>query len=240
LSRTTIYTRAPVGRIVRSGQSFVIDGRLGLMGPYQVVVLAVPAVNLASLLTGVDSRPEWPDAIQYHPRAVVGAIYPKHAFGAHLMLRHTGFVVAPDAGLGLAACTWLTTKWPYTADDEVIVMRTVWGPPGENPDQWTDSEIRARHHEVLTRVMGAHEPLQWIRVQRYDAAFPTVPAHLKIDPPGINPANEPYLGIVGPYFQGSGVSDCIRQAWQEADRIMAWIKLSRLLDPLTRPRPLSS
>lgn len=225
LQHTAIHRAQLVGKIAaRDGRWFVN----GTEGPYQAVVLTAPAFLLSRILSDTPIAVPWADRIEYQPRAVVAAAYPRDSFLDDELLQHTGFVAAPDAGLGLTALTWLSTKWDYSARDDVIVGRSFWGPPGSNPGPWPDDELLSRHEAALSQLLGRHKAPLWTRVARYDAALPRVPADLGWDYPIPAPSGEPYLGFLGPYRNGPGISDCVRAAWDEADRIADWMRTAKI------------
>lgn len=226
LQRTAIHRAWPVSHIARDSRGWYLDGE---MGPFHGIILAVPATQAASLMkqSGLDTG--WLSRVTYEPRAVVAAVYEEHSFPESDLLEHTGFVVAPEAGLGVTAVTWLSRKWSHFPQAGPLIMRTFWGPPGPNPDQWSDQALVDQHENALTVLVGAHARPSWRSVARYHTALPQVPANgggaweMK--------AGMPYLGIVGPFRNGPGVSDCVRTAWEESYRLLEWAQDKALLMP---------
>lgn len=221
LHRTALYLHWPVDKIFQNEDGWYLNGRAG---PYQGLMLAVPASALTGLLSDVNVDVSWAKHIEYHPRAVVAAVYSHESFVDRSLLAHTGLIVSADTGLGLTALTWLSTKWDYYPEKGPIVCRSFWGPPGPNPDQWLDDEIQAMHESAVSKLAGPHEPPRWTKVVRHHTALPRVPDDLAWHYPQNGPANAFYLGFLGPYREGPGVSDCVRLAWEEAYRYAQWVK----------------
>ncbi|MCY0879927.1 MAG: FAD-dependent oxidoreductase [Firmicutes bacterium] len=207
----------PISRIEPDDKGWRLEGE----ETYEALALAVPASQVERLLgdSGIDIS--WCREIVYHPRAVVGAVYPPGSFQDAALGEHTGFVVAPDVGLGLTAVTWLSQKWPYRHRTSHIVLRTFWGPPGENPAAWTDDELLARHRRALEALAGLRSEPLWWTMQRLESALPRVPEGFQVQPLA---STERYLTFLGPYAKGPGVSDCVRHAAEEANRLLAWAR----------------
>jgi protoporphyrinogen oxidase len=221
LHRTTIYLHTAVTKVFRNLDGWYInDDR----GPYRGLILAVPASALHNLLHDVNVDVSWAKQITYQPRAVMAAIYARDSFVDPSLLSHTGFIVSPETGLGLTALTWLSTKWAHYEESGPIICRTFWGPPSPNPDQWSDDEVQLLHETALNRLVGPHEPPIWTKLMRYHTALPKVPQELSWQYPLPLSDDVPYLGVLGPYREGPGVSDCVRLAWEEAYRYAQWGK----------------
>lgn len=224
LQRTKILTNTSVQQLTQSGREWWVNSASGREGPYDAVILAIPAASMPTLVSDIDGGLlTWVDSVQYQHRAVIGSVYARKGFSGHSLWDHTGFVVSKEAGLDLSACTWLNTKWNYKEDNtDYLVSRTFWGPPGPDPSGWSDQELIDRQEAVLARLVGAHEPPLWTHVMRHQTALPSVPEHLVI-PRWPMTENQPYIGIIGPYIGGPGLSDCVRVAWEEAEHLAAWV-----------------
>ncbi|PSR21494.1 MAG: hypothetical protein C7B45_10735 [Sulfobacillus acidophilus] len=219
LHRTTIYLRTAISQVVRNEDGWYLNGD---RGPYRGLVLALPASALPDLLRDVDIDVSWAKQVVYHPRAVMAAVYDRDSFVDQALLAHTGFIVSPEAELGLTALTWLSSKWAHYPEGAPIICRTFWGPPARDPDQWLDDEVQTLHENALNRLVGPHDPPIWTKLVRYHTALPQIPQGSAWQS-SVRFANVRfYLGVLGPYREGPGVSDCVRVAWEEAYRYAQW------------------
>jgi len=224
LERTRIMTNTAVHEVTQTGHEWWTISDNGREGPYDAVILAVPAVNIPKITTEIGHTFAWGESVQYQHRAVLGSVYPRAGFKRNSLMDHTGFVVSKEAEIDFTACTWLNTKWNYDEDtNDYLVSRTFWGPPGPDPSQWTDQELLDRQEAVLTELVGVHEPPLWTHVMRHQTALPYVPENLVI-PRWPTTASQPYLGIIGPFIEGPGLSDCVRVAWEEAEHVGEWLE----------------
>jgi len=189
------------------------------------VILAVPAPIAADLMRLLDpERARRLEQILYQPRAVVTAVYPSHAFVDVRVYTHTGFMTIKGAPLACSGASWMTTKWNYPGARDHMVLRTFWGPPGVDPTPWSDHELIDRHEYDLTRALGPHQPPEFVRVFRHPYAVPQVPSGWTDSQPRVPYSS--YIGMVGPFFAGAGLSDCVHRAWQEASRVTEWMTVS--------------
>lgn len=225
---TRVHTGHPVLSVKEVAGNWFFHTPYGTQGPYGAVILAVPTPEVARMLGILPMPMPWLNQVYYHPRAVVAAAYPENGLGSHEILQHTGFVVSPQTGLGLTACTWLNVKWPYNRTSDVLA-RTFWGPPGTSPRGWTDPMLIQAHEEALTKIVAPHLPARWTRVMWYETALPTVSRSLQTQPRRLMNDGRPYLAVLGPYLDGPGLSDCVRLAWEEANALVNWAKTTALV-----------
>ncbi len=223
LRHTAVYTQFRVVKVTRRGMEWFVDGSRVVAGPYHALIMAVPAWEVARIM---DSEMPWLKDVQYHPRAVVGAVYAKGSFGSSGLINHTGFMVSPETGYGLTACTWLNVKWPYRSSDDVVLARTFWGPPGPDPQHWTDQEILQQHERALTSIVESHPAPLWTTLSRYEAAIPSMPPGFVAGTRRMAMDGQPYWSLLGPYLEGPGLSDCVRLAFEEADHLVGWLRTS--------------
>jgi protoporphyrinogen oxidase len=76
-----------------------------------------------------------------------------------------------------------------------------------------------RHQQALEALAGLRGDPLWHTIQRLDTALPQVAGSVAIEP---IVSNHGYLSFLGPYRIGPGVSDCVRAAAEEADRVLTW------------------
>ncbi len=221
LRHTTIHLRHAINECRMSPDGWHLND---VDDPYPALIMALPASRLGPLLRGVPVDTEWVVQIRHQSRAIVAAAYDGDSFSDTSLLQHTGLMVSPDAKLGLTALTWLSSKWAHLSGSGSIICRTFWGATGQNPVDWSDAELRSRHEDILTKLAGPHAPMVWMAVARHENALPQVPSLFKWPyPDSINP-EVPYLGFVGPYRIGPGLSDCIAASWEEAYRYADWAR----------------
>lgn len=215
--KTTLHLETPIYHVSRGEQGWQVNDK---GDHYAVIVLAIPATKLQAIVEQQPGDWSWIQQVEYQPRAVVAGVYDSEAFSHSPLINHTGFIVQPDTGLGLTAVTWLSTKWGQRRDSDPIVVRTFWGPPGPNPEQWDDTALKQQHESSLDVLVGSHNAPLWTTVRRYRHALPKVPPGLSWEP--TYTIDGTYRTILGPFREGLGVSDCVRLAWEEAYSIVQW------------------
>jgi oxygen-dependent protoporphyrinogen oxidase len=137
-------------------------------------------------------------------------------------LHGTGFLVPPVEGGFIVGCTWLTSKWPHLANDEVVLIKSMVGRWGDR--RWLEMDddqlVSAVRHD-LARIVGiSAEPFDRL-VQRWPGAMPqyTVGHGERLDELDRELAALPGLFLTGSAYRGSGLAACVAQAQATAERI---------------------
>ena len=225
--RGTQVTRVSRGsgggyRVETPGASFDVDA-VAFAGPASVPnrVLDLPAL--------VRSK-------QRHMPGMLSALRFGSALTVSLGFRETdidvpvgsGFLVPPPAragGLRILAGTFVSSKWAGRAPAGHVLLRVFFGGPDEaaidEPDDVLVQQALADLRALLT-IRG--EPTL-ARVFRLRGGSPRPgPGHLeRVEALRLALRDEPGLALVGNGYDGSGISDCIRQAKQAAARLAPFL-----------------
>lgn len=185
------------------------------------LVLATPAPISAGLIA-----PWAPElaarlaAIPHASTANVSLAY--RADEVPLPLDGTGFVVARDEGLRIAACTWSSAKYAHRAPPGMVLLRAFLGGAGRAADlAQDDAALLQAVREDLARVMGIRAAPSLQRVCRWPEANPQYElGHLE-RVAAIEAACPPRLALVGAAYRGVGVPDIVHAAGRAAEGLWA-------------------
>lgn len=192
-------------------------------GPFDGVVLAVPADVAGALLSGMA-----PDAAgvlagtEFASVAMVTVVAERRAI-AH-PLEGSGFVVARDAGLDITAASFASTKWAHWDDGRHALFRISLGHDADPVDWCTkaDDELAAAALRGLRTVLGEHVTPVGVRIGRWPRAFPQYrPGHVArmaqvraaLDAAGP-------IALAGMSYDGIGVPACIRSGRAAARHLL--------------------
>lgn len=211
-SLADVRVGAPVRTIQREADGF----RLDVCGErFDAVIVATPAPEAAALL-----EREAPDvarelrAIAYASVTIVALRYPAGALPR--APAQTGFVVPPDTGRLLTACTWSSVKWPHlaTADGSLLARCAV----DERAQGLDDGALIGRVDAELRLAAGITAGPTATRVARWDRALPRYEVgHLdRVAGIARGLAAAPGLILTGAAYGGVGLPDCVRQAREAA------------------------
>ncbi len=243
LGSTTVLTGRTARRIDRgddprrAGPDQVAPGHLrytlhlddGRMLVADAVLLATPAYATAGLLAPLlPSVASTLRGIPYVSTASVTLAYRREAVG-HPLDGH-GFVVARNEPLTIAACTWVSSKWPHRAPPDLALLRCYLGAAGNEAVVDRDNAaLVGLARADLRAAMGIEAAPVFTAVARWIKAMPQYPpGHLdRLDAIDADMQALPGVALAGAGFRGLGIPDCIRQGTEAA---------SRLIDALHRSR----
>lgn len=185
------------------------------------VVITTPAYVAADLVAPLSPRAgELLHRVPYVDVANATLAYRRSDVAADL--HGTGFLVPPVEGGFIVGCTWLTSKWPHLANDEVVLIKSMVGRWGDR--RWLEMDddqlVSAVRHD-LARIVGiSAEPFDRL-VQRWPGAMPqyTVGHGERLDELDRELAALPGLFLTGSAYRGSGLAACVAQAQATAERI---------------------
>jgi protoporphyrinogen/coproporphyrinogen III oxidase len=181
------------------------------------VVLATPAHVAASLVAGSSPTAAAELGELRAASVVVAALaYPAAAAAVPAIGQGTGILVPSTRDKLLKAATFLSTKWPHHADDEVFLIRVSAGRAGDDRAiGLDDAPLLAQLQRELAEATGLDLAPLDATVQRWPSTMPqlevghlqrldTITAALAHDLPGVTLAGAPY--------HGPGLASCLRSA----------------------------
>ena len=191
--------------------------RLRMNGDYidaQNVVLACPAHVNAHLL-----RESCPDlshqlaSIPYSSALLVTLVYEREAFGHPL--DGFGFLVPKRERHGVAAATWVSTKFPSRTPDNRVALRAfIVGADALDLMHQNDEELIALVRSEYTRLMGISRQPVFSTIYRWPSSMPQYTVGHEVRKQAIEEltARQAGLFLCGNAYDGVGIPDCIRLA----------------------------
>ena len=213
-----IRTGARVTSLVPSNGGYRLDtpgSTLEVSG----VVLAVPAHSAAGIL-----REAAPDAarllagIRYASVGSVALAYPPRS--VELPPTGSGILVPRSEQIGIAACTWFSSKWPHLAPpDGRVILRCFLGRAGRHPAlDLSDDDLAAWAHVETERMIRLRAAPLAHHVARWEQGLPQYEVgHLQRVGLIENALRSlPRVVVTGAAYRGTGVTDCVRWASEAA------------------------
>jgi oxygen-dependent protoporphyrinogen oxidase len=186
------------------------------------LVMAVPAYQAARILRFLpDDLRERFQSIAYADLAVIAAVYRPAAFSRSL--DKTGFLVPKIEGLGMTAVTWVQSKWQYPKASPWVPIRAFYGRAGEvGLLEQSDEQLVARFQREIAYIMGVTDSPEHLRVFRIPQAIPqyTVGHGQRIQAMREALKAWPRLKVIGSYWDGVGIPDCVRRGQDAADAVV--------------------
>jgi oxygen-dependent protoporphyrinogen oxidase len=205
--RVTGLTRSARGRYaVRLASGQELDA--------EAVVLAVSSAVAAPLLREfAPSAAAALSSARFATVATVVAAFPRTDALACPALRGTGLMVPSSTGRLLKAATFLSTKWPHLASNDLFLVRLSAGRVGATAvDALGDDELTAALLADLADLTGFDIPPARTVVHRWRE---TVAQHELGHPERVRTARSaleehPGLVLAGASYDGGGVAGCLR------------------------------
>lgn len=176
------------------------------------IIIAVPAHVAASLVRDLDPQlANLCAGIRYVSSGIVVLAYPRKAVDHPLA--GGGFVVPrSEAGLGILAATWLSSKWPGRAPPDTALIRAFFGGT-RDPEAMglSDGELATMAHHDLASVLSIHAQPTFTRVYRWENGNPQYEiGYLDLlSAIRVRVAALPRVHLTGAGFGTIGVPDCI-------------------------------
>ncbi|MFE1083918.1 MULTISPECIES: protoporphyrinogen oxidase [Brevibacterium] len=220
----TVRLGAGVTGIDREGERWIVRGE-GEDIESDGLILATPAHVTAGLLASV--APESASSlgeIPYASTALVAALVDLEG----VELQGSGFLVPATEGTFIKASTFVSNKWPWTADHipaGTALVRMSIGRFGDGPEVWSrfsDEEIVERAFADWQTITSRPESqLLGSEVQRWNSALPQyLPGHARrIAAIDAEIASLPGLELAGSAYGGVGIPACIARADAAARRL---------------------
>jgi oxygen-dependent protoporphyrinogen oxidase len=211
------YANARVTRIAQRGAGFALECPGLPEGEIDAsrVVIATSAPSAASLIDPIE-----PDAarslreIEYAPIAQVALVYPRSSLAAPL--DGFGFLACRGEGVRVLGAVWNSVLFPKRApSDELLSTAFLGGSLDPGIADLGDEELARIAHADLSRIMniGNAKP-HVVAGFRWSEGIPqyTVGHQERLERIKTAVDRIPGLSLVGNYFAGVGVGDCLRQA----------------------------
>jgi oxygen-dependent protoporphyrinogen oxidase len=220
----TVRLGAGVTGIDRDGERWIVRGE-GDDIESEGLVLATPAHVTAGLLTSV--APESASRLGEIPYASTALVAALVDLGG-VELKGSGFLVPATEGTFIKASTFVSNKWPWTADHipaGTALVRMSIGRFGDGPEVWSrffDEEIVERAFADWQTITSRPESrLLGSEVQRWNSALPQyLPGHAeRIAAIDAEIADLPGLELAGSAYGGVGIPACIARADAAAQRL---------------------
>ncbi|HET9343584.1 MAG TPA: protoporphyrinogen oxidase [Candidatus Eremiobacteraceae bacterium] len=190
-------------------------------------VLALPAYESGRLLAQLEPEAAYALCeIPYEPVAQVALSYPRDAIEAEL--HGFGFLRGDDSGLRILGCAWNSAMFDDRCPRDRTLLTAFLGGSGDREiASLRDDEIVAIAHRDLQRALGVDVPPSVIAGFRWEKAIPqlTLGHGDRLAAIGEGISRLPQMTLVGNYFSGPSISDCISGASIAAEKII------RLLEP---------
>lgn len=140
----------------------------------------------------------------------------------------TGFIVSRNSDFRITACTWTDKKWPGTAPDGKVLLRTYVGKSGDQEVvNLSDEEILEIALKDLNKTMDITEKPEFSILTRWKKDMPEydVGHNQMIDSVKKSLAEElPGLFLAGCSFEGVGIPGCIDQGEAAVQKVLAFLK----------------
>jgi protoporphyrinogen/coproporphyrinogen III oxidase len=211
------YANARVTRIAQRGAGFTLECQGLPEGKIDAgrVVIATSAQSAAALLDPIE-----PDAahalreIEYAPIAQIALTYPRANVG--VPLDGFGFLACRGEGVRVLGAVWNTALFPERApSDELLCTAFLGGALDFTIAQLSDEDLARTAHADLCRIMKISNAGPRVRAGfRWSEGIPqfTVGHQGRLERITTAVDRLPGLSLVGNYFAGVGVGDCLRQA----------------------------
>ncbi|MBE3599360.1 MAG: protoporphyrinogen oxidase [Limnochordaceae bacterium] len=200
-------------------------------GPFDAVVVTVPPPAAARLVRTWDpGMAAGLEQFVFASTAVAALVYRPGAVGEGSPVRRTSGMLVPSVearrmGLHLTACTWASSKWPHTSPRGLVVIRCFVGRHGDDAAlELPDERLLEALQEDLARIAGIEQPPLWRQLFRWPQAMPQYRVgHLGlVEQVQRQVSRWPGLFVTGAAWRGMGISDCVRQGREAAQRCLAW------------------
>jgi oxygen-dependent protoporphyrinogen oxidase len=215
LQRTTVRTGTAAAAVRRApaGKMFCIESRGG-QTEADAVIVATPAFAAGRLLREVDaSLAEQLGTIRYHSSVIVAFGFEKSALRSEP--DGFGFVVPRSERKRLAACTWVSTKFPFRSPEHQFLVRCFLGGARDPAilDEPDEQLVEIALGE-LSGILGERPKPLFHRIYRWERRMPQYGVgHVgRLKEIAARLAGQPGLFLAGNGYKGVGIPDCIQSA----------------------------
>lgn len=208
-------------RIERNGARWRVEHTHGA-GDFDAAILAMPAYAAAQLLRDADpALPPLLERIGYAPMRVSGIAF--HPRDVPAPLDGFGFLAARDQGVRILGALYTSTVFPEQAPPDRVYVRTFLGGAGDpQAMNLSEDDAVAIIRRDLSSVLGItaepvayHEHLWAAAIPQYAIGHPALLQHIDV-----RLASLPRLALTGNAYRGVGVTDVVRDAVAQVDRLV--------------------
>jgi oxygen-dependent protoporphyrinogen oxidase len=227
LQRTSVRTGTAAAGVRRApgGRMFCVESRSG-QTEADAVIVATPAFAAGRLLREVDSSlAEQVGAILFHSSVIVAFGFEKSALRSEP--DGFGFVVPRSERKRLAACTWVSTKFPFRSPPEQFLARCFLG-GARDPAILEEPDGRLVEIALgeLSDILGERPKPLFHRIYRWERCMPQYAVgHLgRLEEIAARLAGQPGLFLAGNGYKGVGIPDCIQSASAAAAGALGYLQ----------------
>jgi oxygen-dependent protoporphyrinogen oxidase len=212
LEDVEVRTECPVESIGSANGGFALGTASGTVAA-DAVLLAVPAPSAATLVHPVAPEAARPLAsIEYTASAVVLLRFAEASLGRPL--DGSGYLVAPEEGDVVAACSFLPVKWPHLSDRRGVWLRGV--VVDQSALELPDEGLKHRAAVEVSTAIGAHGGAEELLLRRWEQALPIYGPGLEETVRAARSQLPPRVALAGAFIDGVGIPDCARTGEQAA------------------------
>lgn len=214
LPRRSLHVGTPV-RAIQAGDPWKVNDE-----KFSALLLTTSAHVSARLLTTVDREmPALLGEFPYADALSVTFVYKRATLGE--IPAGFGFLVPKDEQRGILACTFVHQKWPQKVPASKAVLRVFMTTGLE----WDDASIAAMACKELHSLLGVNASPERAVIQRWPRAMPQyVVGHMERMKKIMQLSGQSGFTVAGNAYRGIGVSHCVRQGQEAAQRISARIR----------------
>ena len=205
----------------RRGDGYVVCLDTGESHDADFVVLTTPAHEAARLLESLaPTAAARLKAIRYVDTGTVSLAYRRDA------IRHAldgyGLVIPRSERRNINAVTWTSTKFSHRVPSGYAMLRVFFG-GSRTPHMMglPDDKLIAAVQDELDHIMGIHAAPEFYRIVRWAKASPQYDVGHLDRVEAIEGELPPRLFVTGSAYRGLGIPDCVHQAGQTAQRVLA-------------------
>lgn len=226
LKATDLKLDLEVASLSSNTNGFELGSDSDLSESYDSVVIATPSYVASKIVKEIS-----PDLsaqlneIPYVSTATVSLAYSKSSIDH--TLNGFGFLVPRISEKKIMATTYTSNKFSYRAPEESFLIRVfVGGAFNENLVFQDDTEIIKMVREELEAILGIRAEPLFTRVYKWKKSMPQyIVGHMdRLERIEETVSKVPGLYLTGSAYRGIGISDCIVNSDQVADKIVASLK----------------
>lgn len=204
-----------------AGERYVLELNEGRRLYTDAVILAVPAYVAARLVQPLSPEAaQRLDGIRYVSTGTISLAYDAQEFSHPL--DGFGVVIPRTEQRSINAITWTSTKFDRRAPQGAVLIRAFFG-GSRTPHMMDvdDEELVAVVRSEIASIMGVRATPLFHRIFRYPDANPQYDVGHLERVAEIEDALPPHLFVTGSPYRGIGIPDCVHQAQNTVETLLA-------------------